>query len=350
MATANSEMPTNGYSGQRSALMSAGGVGLGASTLSMRAKAARKRKVNSRHNSNFHAGFVPVDEDRLQRSGIRGRKRYFLYCLVGTLMAVAFLNLAVTAWLLYILGLTHHGLSSVEMLSRDGENLMRVLTDARLDTISVDNAMIGARFDSALDMQTEDSAVLVETTARDKRSSLTVEGNTVTLTTREFCIRPSNSVGGVSANLVSIASHNIINNLSVEDNITVEQIQEGIKYNDLSIESTTDNTAIFGHGGIEVATPKQIQVTAKSDLVSLKAQSSIHLDGSRGVFVRFPQLRKLQAQEGQTFKVCICDTGRIFVVESKFSCDISGSKVKKFCGNKTSLKQATNKSSKNVFF
>ncbi|RUS89483.1 hypothetical protein EGW08_002780, partial [Elysia chlorotica] len=103
MSTMDSRMTTNGASGysdhgHRSAM--ALGGNLGASTLSMRAKAARKRRINSKHNSNFRAGFVPVDEDRLQRSGIRGRKRYFLYCLIGTLLGVTVLNLAVTGWLL----------------------------------------------------------------------------------------------------------------------------------------------------------------------------------------------------------------------------------------------------------
>ncbi|GFR60654.1 beta-sarcoglycan [Elysia marginata] len=341
-------MATNGaagYSSQRSPLALSGN--LGASTLSMRAKAARKRKINSRHNSNFHAGFVPVDEDRLQRSGIRGRKRYFLFCLVGTLMAVTFLNLAITAWLLHILGMTHHGLQSVEMISRGSENLMRVLTDASIDTISLDNAMLGARFDSNLDMQAEESALTVKTASRNSSSSITLEGNKLTLTTGEFCVKTTNSPDWVSANLASMARQNIINNLSVDDNITVGKIQEGIKYSDLSIESTTGDTNIFGRDGVQVATAKQIQVSAKSDSVSLKAQHTINMEGSRGIYIR-PRMKKVK--KGKTFKVCICDTGRVFFVKGKSSCDLSDRKRQEICGDQNGQRQTARKSSKSIFF
>ncbi|KAK3757541.1 hypothetical protein RRG08_032709 [Elysia crispata] len=351
MSTINSEMSTNGAtgpSGQRSP-MALGGH-LGASTMSMRAKAARKRRINSKHNSNFRAGFVPVDEDRLQRSGIRGRKRYFLYCFIGTLMAVTFLNLAVTAWLLYILGMTQHGLYSLEIIPRGGGggNLMRVLTDASIDSISLDNAMVGARFESALDIRAEESMLTVKSSNGNRSSSLSLDGNKLTLITGEFCIRTTNSSDWVSANLVSMARQNVINNLSVEDNITITKIQEGNKYNDLSIESTMSDTTIFGRDGVELTTEKQIQISAVTDSVSLEAQSTINMNGLRGIYIR-PQI-KGKVKDGETLKVCICDTGRVFTVRSKTSCDIRGRKLRKICGSQTQQGQSDVNKSKIFFF
>lgn len=58
----------------------------------MRQKSALKRRITREHNSNFRAGYININEQYLHKTGIRGRKRYFLYCLVALLFIVAIVN------------------------------------------------------------------------------------------------------------------------------------------------------------------------------------------------------------------------------------------------------------------
>ena len=60
--------------------------------LSMREKSTLKRRINREHNSNFRAGYININEAYLHKTGIRGRKRYFLYCVVAFLVIIALLN------------------------------------------------------------------------------------------------------------------------------------------------------------------------------------------------------------------------------------------------------------------
>ncbi|GFN79412.1 beta-sarcoglycan-like [Plakobranchus ocellatus] len=351
MSAMNSEFPTNGAAGASTfdrrldprSPLSLGGT-LGASTLSMRAKAARKRRINARHNSNFHAGFVPVDEELLQRSGIRGRKRYFLYCVIGSLLGITFLNLAVTAWLLYILGMTHYGLLSFELLSLGGRDFLRVLTDANIHTISMDGAPLGARVNSPMNILAEGSEIYVKTSANKSTSSLKMEDSTLTLTAKDLCIKSKNSSHALSALLASMASENIINNFAVDDNITVGKLFEGNAYADLYIESTKSNTTISGHEDVIMTTGKKINISASS--IWLKSETAININSSQGIYfnslTHTVSSRKRKSKSQWTFKICVCQTGRVFVVKTrkrtKLSCDIGKPKLEKICGSKTGKK------------
>lgn len=67
--------------------------------LSMLEKSLERRRVNKEHNSNFRAGHVPVHEEHLHKTGLRGRKRYFAYCFLALLYITAIGNLAVSIYL-----------------------------------------------------------------------------------------------------------------------------------------------------------------------------------------------------------------------------------------------------------
>lgn len=64
-------------------------------SMSMRGKSQLKRRINKEHNSNFRAGYVPVNEAYLHKAGIRGRKRFLLYSCLVVLLVLAVLNTAV---------------------------------------------------------------------------------------------------------------------------------------------------------------------------------------------------------------------------------------------------------------
>lgn len=63
---------------------------------SMREKAVERRNVNKEHNSNFKAGYIPIDEDRLHKTGLRGRKGSLAICVVILLFILAVINLIVS--------------------------------------------------------------------------------------------------------------------------------------------------------------------------------------------------------------------------------------------------------------
>lgn len=61
----------------------------------MREKSLLKQEINKQHNSNFKAGYVPINEPHLHRTGLRGRKSALFYLLVIILFLIALLNLVV---------------------------------------------------------------------------------------------------------------------------------------------------------------------------------------------------------------------------------------------------------------
>lgn len=64
----------------------------------MREKAVERRNVNKEHNSNFKAGYIPIDEDRLHKTGLRGRKGNLAICVIVLLFILAVINLLVSLW------------------------------------------------------------------------------------------------------------------------------------------------------------------------------------------------------------------------------------------------------------
>lgn len=63
---------------------------------SMREKAIERRSINKEHNSNFKAGYVPIEEERLHKTGLRGRKGNMAVCIVILLFLLALINLIVS--------------------------------------------------------------------------------------------------------------------------------------------------------------------------------------------------------------------------------------------------------------
>lgn len=62
----------------------------------MREKAIERRNVSKEHNSNFKAGYVPIEEERLHKTGLRGRKGNIAVCVIVLLFLLALINLIVS--------------------------------------------------------------------------------------------------------------------------------------------------------------------------------------------------------------------------------------------------------------
>lgn len=68
---------------------------------SMREKAIERRSANKEHNSNFRAGYVPIEEERLHKTGLRGRKGIFAIGIIILLFLLALINLIVSSLFVY---------------------------------------------------------------------------------------------------------------------------------------------------------------------------------------------------------------------------------------------------------
>ncbi|BFZ24396.1 hypothetical protein BsWGS_27435 [Bradybaena similaris] len=288
-------------------------------TLSMRAKAARKRKVNAQHNSNFRAGYVPVEEEALHRAGIRGRKRYFLYCFVVVLMITAVLNTLVTAWLLYILGLSLQGMTSIELTSVAGRDFLRVLADARIISMSFSDAgQLGARYNSTLVLESKGSVLQLDSSSTGGGSSIRLEGRNITVTTDQFAVSVNDN-DWVLANLASLTAHRAIINLSV-DNVTAKLIQPIEGRDGVCIESEQQSVHISGAQGVDILSNKTMELSSTN--VFINAQMSVSMDARHGMY--FTKLLNvtsgpINSNNLFTYKVCVCSSGQMF---AGTSCDI----------------------------
>ncbi|XP_059966010.1 beta-sarcoglycan [Mesoplodon densirostris] len=81
---------------------------------SMREKAVERRNVNKEHNSNFKAGYIPIDEDRLHKTGLRGRKGNLAICVIILLFIMAVINLIVTLVIWAVIRIGPNGCDSME--------------------------------------------------------------------------------------------------------------------------------------------------------------------------------------------------------------------------------------------
>ncbi len=67
----------------------------------MREKAIERRSVNKEHNSNFKAGYIQIEEERLHKTGLRGRKGIIAIGIIILLFLLALINLIVSLSVLY---------------------------------------------------------------------------------------------------------------------------------------------------------------------------------------------------------------------------------------------------------
>ncbi|CAL1541224.1 unnamed protein product [Lymnaea stagnalis] len=329
------DVSTIGVRADPRSAMSVGSIG--ASTLSMRAKAARKRKVNATHNSNFRAGYVPVEEDALHRAGIRGRKRYFLYCVLAVLMFLAVINIVVIGWLLYILRMTLNGMESMELANMGGRNFLRVLDNAKIDIMSTNSVPIGSRFNSKLSIEAENGPLEMKLTSPKTSSSIVLESNEVTMVTDKFSVKTTNSTDWVTTSLTSLAAQELIQNLSAH-NVTAKQIFGVKDFRDLYLESAQSLT-ISGSLGLEMQSQKTADLSSRNLIIS--SQSSTTIKTTQGLYLgkHLPKVNTSESTNSTllTYKLCVCGSGLIFKVlvnNSELTClNVRQDQLQELCGN-----------------
>ena len=64
--------------------------------MSMHEKSFYRRRITREHSSNLRAGYVHINEECLHKTGLRGRKQYFLLILIAVLILLTLLNIGVS--------------------------------------------------------------------------------------------------------------------------------------------------------------------------------------------------------------------------------------------------------------
>ncbi|GFX68318.1 beta-sarcoglycan [Trichonephila clavipes] len=136
-------------------------AGEGTNTLTMREKALLKSQLKKQHVT-IHAGYAPISEIYLHKTGLRGRKGMLFYSLVVLLFAIALINLAVIVVLLSVLRIGY-GMESMEFIT--GGRLLRFLNHADMGTVIPDSGVIGGFTESDLPITGDNQPIIFRTTS-----------------------------------------------------------------------------------------------------------------------------------------------------------------------------------------
>ncbi|XP_071087224.1 beta-sarcoglycan-like isoform X1 [Haliotis cracherodii] len=291
------------------------GVG-STNTLSMREKSHMKRRVNKEHNSNFRAGYININEEYLHKTGIRGRKRYFLYCFVGFLVFLALLNALVTAWLVYKFRIYHIGMKPMEFVSDN--NMLRFLEESEVRVIKMSNARLGGRFEKDLYVVSKNSTMLIG--AENMRGSvLKLKKGLTRISSDYFIVKGKNS----SVNLLQTGYEGMEVPLKHAKNLHALTVQVGKLrsregYQDIVFESQKQ-IKVVGSEGVQVESGKSVFVEPSNSVNLNASDGSIHFDFGSNIYLNQSLPRLSPGYQIDTnliiYKLCVClDSGRVFRV------------------------------------
>lgn len=130
----------------------------GMNSLTMREKSLLKRSVSKHHNNNFKAGYVPVHEQYLHKTGIRGRKTFAFWALVGLLFMLACGNFILTTTILGVLRLGQ-GMQSLELVPEYSS--IKFFGDADLGHVYKRDGKLEGFVDVPLEISSHNGSILI---------------------------------------------------------------------------------------------------------------------------------------------------------------------------------------------
>ncbi|KAM9329676.1 beta-sarcoglycan [Gastrophryne carolinensis] len=282
---------------------------------SMREKAVERRSVNKEHNSNFRAGYVPIDEDRLHKTGLRGRKGNLAICVIVLLFILAVINLIITLVIWVVIRIGPNGCESLEF---HDSGLLRFKQVSDMGVIHpLYKSTVGGRRNEDLVITGNNQPVVL----RQGSTTMSVGKSKTSITSdlgMEFVDpRTQNTLfstdyekhefhlpkGVKTLNVQKASTERITSNASSDLNITVD-----------GRISVRGNEGVFIMG-------KTIDFKTDGNIV-LKAENSIILNGSVTVSpLRLPMSTgELMYNDGkERYKLCMCADGTLFrvLVESR---------------------------------
>lgn len=286
----------------------------GMDTLSMRDKALLKRSVSKHHNNNLKAGYVPVHEQYLHKTGIRGRKTFAFWALMSLLFMLAVGNLILTSTILGVLRLGQ-GMENLELISED--STIKFFGDTDLGYIYKSDGKLEGFLEVPIQIVGENGSIMINIANRSVRN---VRANNVLKMSRnETVFRNVNTFEVKNSNGKSIfrthkPAWHILTHIQ---NIQTEMVQTNkiVSPVDDKLILEAKNITLKGTEGTSVE-GKEILWSADQNIYLNSVNGSIMLSGKEGVYLdikRIPiALPKHTDVTGQ-YKVCICmPQGKLF--------------------------------------
>ncbi|KFR07854.1 Beta-sarcoglycan, partial [Nipponia nippon] len=279
---------------------------------SMREKAVERRNVNKEHNSNFKAGYIPIDEDRLHKTGLRGRKGNLAICVIVLLFILAVINLIITLVIWAVIRIGPNGCDSMEFHE---SGLLRFKQVSDMGVIHpLYKSTVGGRRNEDLVITGNNQPIVFQ----QGTTKLSVEKDKTSITSdigMEFVDpRTQNTLFSTDYETHEFHLPNGVKILNVQKAST-ERITSNAT-SDLNIK--VDGRAIVrGNEGVFI-TGKTIEFRMGGNM-ELKAENSIILNGTVMVSPsRLPSSshgEQFNNDDWLRFKLCMCADGTLFKVQ-----------------------------------
>ncbi|XP_036748409.2 beta-sarcoglycan isoform X1 [Manis pentadactyla] len=296
---------------------------------SMREKAVERRNINKEHNSNFKAGYIPIDEDRLHKTGLRGRKGNLAICVIILLFILAVINLIITLVIWAVIRIGPNGCDSMEFHE---SGLLRFKQVSDMGVIHpLYKSTVGGRQNENLVITGNNQPIVFQ----QGTTKLSVEKNKTSITSdigmQFFDPRTQNILFSTDYETHEFHLPSGVKSLNVQKAST-ERITSNAT-SDLNIK--VDGRAIVrGNEGVFIM-GKTIEFHMGGNM-ELKAENSIILNGT----VMVSTTRLPSSSSGDQFgpgdwvryKLCVCADGTLFKVQvtgQNMGCQISDNP----CGN-----------------
>lgn len=288
----------------------------GLDSLSMRDKTLLKRSVSKHHNNNFKAGYVPVHEQYLHKTGIRGRKTFAFWALMSLLFMLAVGNLILTSTILGVLHLGQ-GMENLEIISED--STIKFFGDTDLGYIYKPDGKLEGFLEVPVEIVGKNGSILINIANRSNRNSRAVNvlhmthNSTIFQNVNTFEVKNNNGKNIFRTNKPTWHILRHIQNLEtemVQTNKIVSPVEENLILEARNITlKGTEGTAVEGKE-ILCTADQNIYLNSVNGSIILSAKEGVHLDIKR-IPIAVPKHTDITGQ----YKVCICmPQGKLFRV------------------------------------
>ncbi|XP_064609580.1 beta-sarcoglycan-like [Liolophura sinensis] len=285
----------------------------------------REQTNNSAHQQpfdSFHAGYLRIDEDHLYRTGVRGCKKYVLYCIVAFLFIATLGNLILTVCVIGSFRISYEGAEAFEFVPPG--ILWRVFYDVDTKSVALSGkGKLGGRAAEHLPIDAYDSSVHINSKSGEQ-SKISVEPNGTTLTAERLSIvHPKTSQVLFSSDSVTddilSKSHEVVSFVSLTTSRLSSKVDEPLR-----VES---DRAVY-LTGMEGMTLEGANITMEaSDAITLSsADGSVSVSGPEGISISTNmKTYPFSAQTTAAYKICVCaGSGLVFLSSPGTGCVIKG--------------------------
>uniref|UniRef100_A0A1B6H5D8 Beta-sarcoglycan n=1 Tax=Homalodisca liturata TaxID=320908 RepID=A0A1B6H5D8_9HEMI len=287
-------------------------------TLSIRDKSLLKRNINRHHNNNLSAGYVPVHEEDLHKTGLRGRKTYLFWTVIAVICVLALANLILLLIMLSVLRIGL-GMESLEIIP--DQSIVKLYGKTDLGQIYKRDGLIEGYRDKPLVITADKSQLLLDIVSVERESRkrvMTLEEDQVLFDrVQSFQVKdPKSGKEIFSTKNPNFGLPNGVRHLHV-DYATTPRVTSAV---DENLVLRSDSYIRFkGNEGTRME-GKNILWSADQFLFLKSVNGSIILNGTKGVSIDMSQMP--QAPSGTSgspfisqFKVCVCmPSGKLFRV------------------------------------